>query len=582
MNSKKDAPLSQLNVNYGGCSLPGTRNENQDAFLVNVPALSNELSHKGVVACIADGVSCSDQSQQASHTATMQFITDYYATPDSWSVKHSASKIITTLNSWLFEQGTKQDLMHNSLVTTFSGIVFKSNTAHLLHVGDTRIYHIRDHKIQLLTRDHQRTNFGKAAYLTRALGMDNNLEVDYQTIDLQENDRFLMTTDGVHDFVEQADLLSIASRDQDLETLSQIICHQALNNNSQDNVSSLIITVIQLPQHSLLEHQHLTLSRTVPPALEIGHKLDDYRVTNVLYAGSRSHVYQVIDERADIEMVMKVPSFHYSEDSEYLTSFANEAWVGSQLDSRRVMRIYQTPKHSKFVYQLCEHIDGITLRQWMYDNPKPALSKVRSIVDQIIKALRVFQRADMVHRDLKPENIMVTESGTIKIIDFGAVKVHALEDITRESQDSIPLGALNYIAPEYIDTGNATIISDLFSVAVITYEMLAGELPYKAASNQNLQAAKHAKWHYRPLNQHRDDVPQWIDFTLKKAMHPQPENRYQVLSEFMVDLFTPNKLLSDEQQENPLLKRNPVMFWKSAALITSAIALLELLIIISK
>ncbi|GAM67075.1 serine/threonine protein kinase [Vibrio sp. JCM 19236] len=97
--------------------------------------------------------------------------------------------------------------------------------------------------------------------------------------------------------------------------------------------------------------------------------------------------------------------------------------MGTQLKNKRVMKVYPTPVESKFVYQICEYIEGITLRQWMYDNPKPSLQQARSILDETIKALRVFQRADMVHRDLKPENIMITPNGEVKIIDFGAVKV---------------------------------------------------------------------------------------------------------------------------------------------------------------
>ncbi|MFA0697563.1 bifunctional protein-serine/threonine kinase/phosphatase, partial [Vibrio sp. 10N.222.49.C9] len=84
-----------------GCSLKGVRDENQDAFLVKVPQQRYELEHKGAVACIADGASCSDNSQKASHTAVMQFVADYYATPDSWSIQHCASKILTSMNNWL-------------------------------------------------------------------------------------------------------------------------------------------------------------------------------------------------------------------------------------------------------------------------------------------------------------------------------------------------------------------------------------------------------------------------------------------------------------------------------------------------
>ncbi|KOO10088.1 serine/threonine protein kinase, partial [Vibrio xuii] len=133
----------------------------------------------------------------------------------------------------------------------------------------------------------------------------------------------------------------------------------------------------------------------------------------ILYEGSRSHVYQVMEEHSGRQLVMKVPSMQYSEDREYLLNFANEYWVGSQLNSDRVMKVFPTPKDSKFIYQRCELVEGTTLRQWMYDNPKPSLQKVRELLGELVKATRVFQRADMVHRDLKPENIMITPAGGV-------------------------------------------------------------------------------------------------------------------------------------------------------------------------
>jgi protein phosphatase len=240
------------------------------------------------------------------------------------------------------------------------------------------------------------------------------------------------------------------------------------------------------------------------------------------------------------------------------------------------MKMYPTPRESKFTYQLCELIGGITLRQWMYDNPAPELHSVRVIIDDLIKAVRVFQRADMVHRDLKPENVMITSSGAVKIIDLGAVKASGLEELLPEESDSLPLGAINYIAPEYIQTGNATTFSDLFSVAVIGYEMLTGKLPYKEVRGQNLQSARHNRWNYQPVTQFRQDIPLWVDLAFKKACHHLPARRHPALSEFVADLYTPNKSLQKELNESPLIQRNPVLFWKSTTLIAVIAALLEL------
>lgn len=394
-------------IEFSGCSLVGKRDENQDAFIVKYPTTRDELIHKGVVACIADGVSCSNQAQQASQTATTQFVTDYYATPSSWSIKRSAIELLTSLNSWLYSQG-KDQLYHNGMVTTFSAIVIKSNTGYIFHVGDSRVYLYRDDTLTLLTRDHQRTNFGHQSYLTRALGMDEKVEIDFLTLALKENDTIVLTTDGVHETLTHEEIKQQISSADSSEALSQALCNNALFKGSTDNVSCTVLKVKELPSFNLTEYQTALLANNIPPALHQGQSLDHFEILDTLYEGPRSHVYLAFDRQKGGNVIIKAPSLNYSDDPETLKRFANEQWFSTQLDSRRVMKMYPRPVHSKFIYQVCEYIEGITLRQWMHDHPNPPLDSVREILDGIVKAVRVFQRADMVHRDLKPENIMIT------------------------------------------------------------------------------------------------------------------------------------------------------------------------------
>ncbi|MGV2990573.1 protein kinase domain-containing protein [Vibrio sp. E150_011] len=569
-----------LTLRYGGHSLSGAREENQDAFVVRVPESLSEAEIKGSIACIADGVSCSDHGQKASHTSVMQFVSDYYATPDSWSVKHSASQVLTSLNSWLFEQGLKQQFRHNGLVTTFSCVIFKSNTAHVFHVGDSRVYLLRAGVLRLLTRDHQRVNGGKSAYLTRALGMDTKLEVDYQSIELNKEDCFLFTTDGVHDVLSDAAIRQVCNQRQgSLEDKSKQLCQHAIDAGGQDNTTCLMVSVDALPHLSLMEFQQQALNRVIPPALNINNRIDNYVVKKVIHAGSRSHVYEVQEDGAERRLILKAPSQHYIDDTETLVSFSNEYWVGSRINSQRIMKVYQQPKASPYLYHLCELVEGMTLRQWMYDNPKPALKQVRDIIEALVKAVRVLQRLDMVHRDLKPENIMMTDDGSIKLIDLGAVSVKGLEETERSNHAHAPLGAANYIAPEYLSGESATTASDLFSVGVIAYELLCGALPYKEVSALSVQQARHQKWQYLGMATHRQDVPLWFELAIEKACHPNPALRYSVLSEFVADTHSPNATLLKEIEASPLIKKNPLLFWKGVAVFFALLAFVELIIL---
>ncbi|MGF1755543.1 protein phosphatase 2C domain-containing protein, partial [Vibrio makurazakiensis] len=384
---------AQLQIRFGGCSLQGRRDENQDALIVKHPTSLSERELKGSIACIADGVSCSEHGQQASHTSVMQFVSDYYATPQSWTVKHSAQKVLTALNSWLFNSSQKQSLNHNGLVTTFSTIIFKSNTAHLFHVGDSRIYLYRDNKLRLLTRDHQRAGYGNNQYLTRALGMDSKLDIDYQTLTLKQGDLFLLTTDGIHDYLtdlqltaellnqvnnaqhadQVTDINSKKTNKNGFENLTQNLCHRALANNSKDNISALAVEVTELPSPSRIEFQKQLESRIIPPALKENNVIDGFQVEKVIYAGARSHVYLVKEIKTHQQYVLKAPSQHYRDDQSTLNNFYNEQWAGMHLSSSKIMKVFPTPTESKFLYQLCEPINGISLRQWIHDNPTPTI-----------------------------------------------------------------------------------------------------------------------------------------------------------------------------------------------------------------
>ncbi|UTT86868.1 bifunctional protein-serine/threonine kinase/phosphatase [Vibrio pelagius] len=571
---------NQLKLNYGGYSHQGVRNENQDAIIVKHPKTRAEQEFKGSVACIADGVSCSEQGQKASHTSVMQFITDYYATPESWSIQRSAQKVLTSLNSWLFnasfsELDDDKQLAHNTMVSTFSAVIIKSNTAHIFHVGDSRIYLLRDGKIQQLTRDHTRKNLVNTHYLTRALGMDSQLNVDYQTLPIQVKDRFILTTDGVHEFIDEEDLVEGTNNQHDFELATQAICNKALAMHSKDNVSCLMIEVTQLPKPSLIEFHEKLTTRVIPPVLKLGQMIDQFQVLEVLYSGTRSHVYRVMQTQTQTEFVIKVPSMQYHDDPAQLKAFYNEQWAGMLLNNKRIMKVYPTDERSQFLYQVCEMVEGVTLRQWMYDNPKPSLPEVRTILEKIIQGIRVLQRADIVHRDLKPENIMLLPNGDIKLIDLGAVLIRGIEEGLPVEEDAVPLGAVNYIAPETIKQNIATTRSDLFSVAVIGYEMLTGQLPYPEMTPRSLAQSRHHQWHYQPITHLRPDLPAWFDLVLQKACAEQPTERYSVLGDFISDLYTPNSKLVKRKTQQPLLNRNPIQFWKVLALLLGIVALVE-------
>jgi protein phosphatase len=573
---------SKLTVTYGGFSSAGIKDENQDAFAAYQPTLGI-TQYKGIGACIADGVSCSENSQHASTTSVTHFLTDYYSTPDSWEVKTAVGHVLSSLNAWLYHHGQQSLTRHNGLVTTFSGMILKSNTLHVFHVGDSRIMRLRGTTLEPLTRDHTHNHGNGQEYLSRALGMDSNLDVDYHSSDMQAGDILIATTDGVHGFMSNAemrDLLTPLQSDApanltDIEAIAKQAVDLALSHNSHDNVTCFILRVNSVPDKNLAEAHHELSARAIPPALKVGQRIDHFSVESVLYAGTRSHLYKVIDKRNNKRYVLKAPSLNFTDDLVYLEGFVREQWVGSRIDNDNIMRILPALPDSQFLYHICEEIEGETLRQWMHDHPNPSLHEVRTIVEQIINGLRVFQRAGMLHRDLKPENIMITSSGQVKLIDFGTVSVRGLAEISTPIEEEIPVGSVNYIAPESVINNLSIMQSDMFSLAVMIYEMLTQTLPYKMEKVHRRGAKSLNQWQYQSFKEHRPDLPRWLDLTLEKACHPNYKQRYEAYSELWNDLLKPNADLMRNFRRRPLLQQQSSKIWQLVSIVLMIIVLIQ-------
>ena len=275
-------------------------------------------------------------------------------------------------------------------------------------------------------------------------------------------------------------------------------------------------------------------------------------------------MYLAVDDETQQQVILKVPSIESKNDPAYLDGFLMEEWIGKRLNSPYVLKpILQTRKRN-FLYIVTEFIEGQTLTQWMIDNPQPDVETVRGIVEQIAKGLQSFHRQEMLHQDLRPENIIIDKTGTIKIIDFGATKVAGLSEITKATEQQNLLGTVQYSAPEYFLGEVGTACSDLFSLGVITYQMLTGKLPYGAQVARSRTRAAQRKLHYQSALHDEREIPAWVDDVLKKAVQVNPVKRYQALSEFTFDLRQPNKDFLSKTKP-PLMERDPVLFWKSVS-----------------
>jgi len=189
------------------------------------------LATKGAAIAIADGVSSGEAGRQASETCVQSFLSDYFSTSELWTVRTSMGSmgsVLGALNRWLYSQGASLRDTRQGHITTLSLLVLKSRTAHIGHVGDTRIYRVREHQIELLTRDHAARIGIDQTYLTRGMGMDEHIEFDYQTVEILPGDHFVLSSDGVHDVLHEKEILELVSTVQDLDACCSAVLSSAL------------------------------------------------------------------------------------------------------------------------------------------------------------------------------------------------------------------------------------------------------------------------------------------------------------------------------------------------------------------
>lgn len=554
---------SQLSLQYAVCTQAGIKPGNEDAVAAKLPDSAYLLQYKGACFTLADGVSTAEAGAQASKLATERFCQEYPQTPDSWSVAYSAEQLLATINNQLYQFSHKFSHEQKGYLCTFSGLILKSRTAYFFHIGDSRIYLLRDKQLIQMTQDHTTVLSEQRQFLGRALGMDARVEAQQGSLALNQQDRFLLTSDGIHDFLDEQELTRLLLSETDPERCSQLLIERALANGSDDNLSAIVVDVLQLPEQSLDDLSSELTRLPFPPALSSGMVLDGYRVIKTLYESSRSHLYLVEDELSLQQFVLKCPSQNFVDDVLYIDRFIREEWIGLRIQSPYVVTVVQPNRPKTFLYYLMENLPGQSLDKWFSAEPQPLKPSVAiKLVKQIAEGLKAFHRMGAIHQDLKPGNIMRLPDGSIKIVDFGSVFVAGLAEIYSPLLHEGALGTATYSDPQYLLGHNSGVQGDIYALATITYELFSGGyLPYGNAVEECRVAADYDRLRYRSASEFNSVIPTWFDRALEKGVSLNLNYRYQTINQLLTDLQQPNPAFLHEEvkQQN---KSNPLLFWQ--------------------
>jgi serine/threonine protein phosphatase PrpC len=301
----------ELKISIGQHSDKGRKEINQDFHGVLIPK-EPLLSLKGIAIVLADGISSSKVSRIAAQSAVKSFLTDYYCTSESWSIKTSAQRVIAAINSWLHAQTRRSQYSYDKdkgYVCTLSAMIIKSAGAHIFHVGDSRIYRVAERGLEQLTDDHRVIISSEQNYLSRALGINPQIEIDYRMLKVEKGDVFLLATDGVYEHVGARFIAdTIHDGTENLEGAARTIVEEAYRRGSDDNLTIQIVRIDELPDGEASEVFGQAAELPLPPLLEARMNFDGYKIVREVHGSSRSHIYLAVDLASDA-LVITVDRF---------------------------------------------------------------------------------------------------------------------------------------------------------------------------------------------------------------------------------------------------------------------------------
>lgn len=541
-----------LQLRVAEFSATGPRAENQDAIRVVTPAPALAAS-KGYLFALADGVSQCADGGLASRATLQALAMDYYATPETWSVVQALDRLLLAQNRWL---------LANGLLTTLSALILRGRRFTLAHVGDCRVYRWHAGLLQRISQDHVWEQPDMQHVLKRALGLDQYVVMDYRDGELRIGERLLLVSDGVWATLGDDRIGSILNEQADLDTAVRTLVNAAHLSGSADNASALMIQVDQVGSDSLGETLLQLQQWPVPPLLKAGQLFEGWQVETRLSDSRQSLLYRVRDSQQQPWLLKTLPPSRVDE-AGAAEALLLEEWFVRRVAGRFFPELHPLGQRQHLYYVMREYA-GHTLADSFDQEGPMALSPWLNLARELIAAVGLLHRRNIIHRDIKPENVLLEEAGGVRILDFGLAYSPGL---SVDQASDVP-GTPSFMAPEAFEGAEPSPGFDLYAASVTLYFLLTGHYPYGEVEPFQRRRFGNPS----PASRYRPDVPEWLDQHLQRALQADPLKRFETAEHWLVH-FKQGELTPRNQRTTPLLEREPLKVWRAVALISLMINL---------
>ena len=574
-----------LKFDIGQSSLTGPRERNEDYVGIVTPE-HEQLSVKGALIAVADGVSGNAGGGEASEMTVRTVSADYYATPDTWQPHHALEKVLVAANRWVLSQANANRDMAG-MATTLSLLILRGQRYYSAHVGDTRIYLLRDSVLKQLTTDHVWDRPDMRHVLKRAVGLDAHLTADFGEGNLQVGDIFALLSDGVWDSLgEQAIHAGLTKFDMP-KLVAEHLTDTALKKGSLDNSTAVIVKIIDIGRESLSDLIAGGKQLSVPPKLQVSDVIDGFEVLEVLHESRASLLYKVKNTQTNQLFVLKTLQPLLANDGDSCNGLLNEEWLSKRVVSQYVPQILplSTEKRSKLYYVMSWH-EGATLQQRLDSGHHFTVAGTAKIGIELMRGLGALHRISIIHRDIKPANVHIASDQRLRILDLGvaySMNVSKMESMQNpvfnnpEFQNSVfqNPGTPSYMAPDLFDGAEANEQSDIYAAGVTLYHLLSRKYPHG-----EIEPFQHPKFgEPTALTRYRPDIPAWLDNIIQKAIARDLSKRFETAEEMLLALEH-GELKPISPQRTPLIARARLVKWQWIAIFSFIINILLLYLLL--
>jgi serine/threonine protein phosphatase PrpC len=515
-----------------------------------------------VIAVLADGAGSSASAREAAQRVVRSLVSHYETRPRAWTPQKALLEFTRVINRTLHQESLVR-FGAPELITTLSVVVVEGDRLIGLNVGDSRVYLVHDGQVSQLSRDHVAGRTGLPHVLDKAIGLEAEIEPHLFESDLKDGDLAMLCSDGIFNALNPEELADALRHRHSARVIVASGREQATS-ETLDDMSAVVLDIEKTGK--LAAAKELPLE--IPAILRKGDLVDGFTLVKPFQYSDRTWLAMSNGQRH----VLKFAPIAAGDNEEILNLFVKETWNAERLQDGRFFPRSFSPENATTRYYAMEFIEAPSLKLFLRSR-RLAVDEAIALGKFLLEAEQYLLRFDLVHGDIKPENILVLQGYDriqFRLIDFGSVA--EIFSVTSRA------GTPSYLAPERFHEAPISERTEVFAVGVTLYEALTKAFPYGEIERFQTPRFHDPK---RPgkLNA---NLPPWLESVLLRSLAREAPARYQHYSEMLFDLANPGLVAPFHPKNQPLLARDPSLFYKIGFFVLLAITLVLILILLNK